>query len=323
MMPTVELAKCWIRRTSSALLAVPLVFAHASPASGQVEGLTDAWRWIQYTSATGLPPGRILDITESRGVPWIVTERGIAWFDGYTWRRPTREDSLGSAAIRRVTTDPRGGVLGIANGAVVRVDSSGITRENIPELGDSAGVTAVVAVGSDAMLLIANGGELYRWMSGSLEIEGVPEEARPAAERGAARLWRTRNGRVWLSGGPLYEWTRSGWVRRFENAPRILREDLNGGLLAVAPVGKAPDLWTWRRERQPDHSIASGRGGLVAADIAPDGNALAVYTGGVRIRRDGEWSWVPGAPEPLEGEHPHRANRALAEQALRIGAQTL
>jgi hypothetical protein len=151
------------------------------------------------------------------------------------------------------------------------------------------------------MLLIANGGELYRWMSGSLEIEGVPEEARPAAERGAARLWRTRNGRVWLSGGPLYEWTRSGWVRRFENAPRILREDLNGGLLAVAPVGKAPDLWTWRRERQPDHSIASGRGGLVAADIAPDGNALAVYTGGVRIRRDGEWSWVPGAPEPLEG----------------------
>jgi hypothetical protein len=48
--------------------------------------LNEEWRWVQFTTESGLPSNHVTALVESNdGIIWVATTSGIAWFDGYRW----------------------------------------------------------------------------------------------------------------------------------------------------------------------------------------------------------------------------------------------
>jgi hypothetical protein len=60
------------------------VLTRSLPAEG--ERFDEAWRWAQFTTESGLPSNRIIDLIEtSDSTVWVLTTGGLAWFDGFRW----------------------------------------------------------------------------------------------------------------------------------------------------------------------------------------------------------------------------------------------
>ena len=64
------------------------IFMLSYSANGQIPNLSDKARWVHFSSSAGLPPSEITGIYESwDSTLWVATLAGIAWFDGFRWRR--------------------------------------------------------------------------------------------------------------------------------------------------------------------------------------------------------------------------------------------
>ncbi|MBI3766065.1 MAG: hypothetical protein HY277_06145, partial [Ignavibacteriales bacterium] len=60
----------------------------------QSEEFNEEWRWVHFTTESGLPSDHIYEIVEtSDGTPWVATSKGLAWYDGFRWHAVP--DSLG------------------------------------------------------------------------------------------------------------------------------------------------------------------------------------------------------------------------------------
>ncbi len=50
--------------------------------------INEEWRWVHFTTESGLPSNDIEYIEEARdGTMWVGTKAGLAWFDGYVWHK--------------------------------------------------------------------------------------------------------------------------------------------------------------------------------------------------------------------------------------------
>ena len=77
--------KMRFRRPALAGLAICINF---SLLSAQVPRFDEVWRWVEFTTVSGLPSDRILDVVETGdSTVWAVTSSGLAWYDGFRWNR--------------------------------------------------------------------------------------------------------------------------------------------------------------------------------------------------------------------------------------------
>ena len=257
------------------------------------------WRWIRFGVETGLPSGRLLEVLESAGVSWVVTDLGTAWFDGYRWRRLAGN---GPPALgpHRLVPDGRGGAWGIDRGAPVHVTRAESRRLLIQGPASLATIRSVTPIDSASLLLLADS-VIYRLddQSGASEVEPVPEAARGPLRSPDARLLRTRPGHVWLITSHGI-WLRNGrgWSHWSDLTAVIFRETDAGGLLSAS--GPSADLFEWRPGGRPTPLALPGSP-VSALSVGPVGHVVVVFWDGrAAIRRNGHWSWVDPAPEPLQ-----------------------
>jgi ligand-binding sensor domain-containing protein len=91
-----------------------------------------------YTSADGIPEGKVLAVATGSGLDvWIGTENGAARFNGSSWTKYTKSDGLPSNKIQAIVSNSRGEVyLGTDKGLSV-YNGSNFQNYNAKNTGNS------------------------------------------------------------------------------------------------------------------------------------------------------------------------------------------
>ena len=84
-----------------------------------LQDLSAPWRWVRFTDVDGLPANATAAVVPNAvSVPWVLTGKGLAWYDGFTWHPAAGGEGFpGSGEIRQFAPDHTGGlwVLGEKN----------------------------------------------------------------------------------------------------------------------------------------------------------------------------------------------------------------
>ena len=259
----------------------------------------EAWRWVHFTTESGLPSNRVFHVVETtEGTAWVGTESGVAWFDGYRWIPVGDAVGLPASRSQVLALAPNDEILVVIAERLYRGDTTGFRPIPVEEAGIPQPVKTAVALPDGGILILA-GRSLYRFHADTLEPYTSPELPDPGA-RGA---WRGERGTVWLGDwSGLYRWDRDQWVRTLPvRSPdiRLLAEDGFGrGLMYLWFPQSHRGLWEWEEGGTPRRHSVEGRDVIVAMDIAPSGDAIvASGSGDIRVKRAGTWStFLPGSP---------------------------
>jgi PAS domain S-box-containing protein len=268
------------------LILILLIVLFAEPAATQSTLLQEDWRWVQFTVLSGLPSDHVIGLFEdAQSRPWVATRNGIAWYDGFSWRRV--ESMEGFSDFREAT-------IGAGNGDSVLVESDGRLyhgtttglRMVIP-----SGVVRAVTLSADSILL-QTADSLLLYCSG--RTASFPAGLSSIREK-YVRIWRTRSGSVWLiENGSLFRWSGTGWDLRLESRWPVLyatalAENTHGeGVMSVkADAG----IFEWTsREGMKEHPAETGNRTL-AMDISPSGDVVLVNESAeIRMRINGAYS---------------------------------
>ncbi|HEV8539061.1 MAG TPA: hypothetical protein VGR15_09115, partial [Bacteroidota bacterium] len=107
----------------------------------QFETLNEDWRWVQFTTQSGLPSNHILELVESSdSTPWVATTSGIAWYDGFRWTTVFDSGAYTESTVSLAAMGS-GDMLVVAAGSLFRCTRSQIRRI---DLGTNTGGLAAV-----------------------------------------------------------------------------------------------------------------------------------------------------------------------------------
>jgi PAS domain S-box-containing protein len=296
-----------LERSTAAACGLCLSIAGPAALTAQTDTFEESWRWALFTTASGLPSDRVLDIVETHdGVVWAATDAGAAWFDGFQWHPvepPGGGPAVGPTSLQ---TDGRGGVWMVTRSMLFRGDTSGFQHHPVNVGGVEQRVREAVPFGTDSVLLVAGDPLqppiLYLYRAGATEVFDTPS---PLFVEPVRTLWVTHPGRVWLNAqGGLFYWVGDGWH---------LKQAASSGEFHLGPLAAGPDgsgaaliwyprelrgLWEWSAEGGPIRNPAEGQFRIESMDIGPSGEMLTLYeTGDVRVRRGITWSSLDPVPE--------------------------
>ena len=114
----------WANRRLPVLLFAVLVSGVKAQDIDATKSLFEAWRWVHYTTQSGLPTNHVDDVIETpAGTVWAVTEAGLAWYDGYQWHALDPSSELAGVRPDMVSADDGDGLVVVAAG--VRENGSG------------------------------------------------------------------------------------------------------------------------------------------------------------------------------------------------------
>lgn len=66
--------------------AVVIVSFLVSTFSLQAQEINEDWRWVHFTTESGLPSNQVGQVFEtSDSTVWVSTSLGLAWYDGFKW----------------------------------------------------------------------------------------------------------------------------------------------------------------------------------------------------------------------------------------------
>ena len=265
----------------------------------QTNAFDEQWRWVHFTTASGLPSDHVTSIAQARdGTLWAGTTAGIAWYDGYEWIRIDSSMGLPSGSTTEVIPFQKDGIL-------VTMEDRGFRhplyiggRHGFKLISESRVSAAVPFAGDSVMLLRDSSLHIY---CGGL-VSPFVSPLFPRKWNGKYELWGTKGGSIWVnSPGGLYRWHGTEWKCeltadsvRFALTPHILEENQNGsGLASIDQPFYRRGLWEWDKHSGPSRSTEASGYFVKAADVGPDDEAIvAVASDEMRFRRRGVWSSV-------------------------------
>jgi len=266
----------------------------------QIETLDEAWRWVHFTTDSGLPANEVYDVVvTSSGTVWLSTSKGLAWYDGFYWQARGETAGLPEKCPTTMVADGQGRLLVIVEKQLYQGDERGFHR--IPAGKDSIGLKIQSAVPFvDGGILILSGCSFYLYQSGVLKAFAFPTDISIGKE---PRLWKVWGGGIWLKAASgLYRREEDRWVEVLPDVipNRLIEGGNRTALIEITRPDKARGLWEWEREKVPRHSRTERMDLTVSMDIGPENEAVVVYeSGDIRIRRDGIWSSLEPVPPPM------------------------
>jgi len=289
------------RRWTVAAATVLAVLAGAAPGVAQEAGTADVWRWVAFTTASGLPSERVTKLAVTAGgIVWVGTRAGVAWFDGYAWRTPG-----GSAPAGDVTSlEPDGpaGVVAVIDSVVYRGGTAGLRAVPLTVGGRRLATVAAAPLGAGILVLDSN-----RLLTCAAGACAPPASAAQGPRGGVSALGTTRSGEVWAAttAGIEIRSASGQWRNRYavsiSDAMPGVYADGSGGdeVLAIADprtgatVLRAHGGGPWRTAAPPAPMTPQ------AADVGVRGLAAVSFTSLDLLLRDGgTWRWLR-APAPV------------------------
>lgn len=281
------------RLSRALLLACCLLAAQTLPA--QEDHVDDAWRWIGFTTESGLPSNEVTSLAETDdGTVWANTSAGLAWFDGFQWRRVP-----GAPPQRLGVVYPygRSRVVGNLAGVVYVVSRDSAAALPLRDVGLGAPLdSGTLIVRMEKSLYLYAGGKLRPMQGASDSVNGSIDI-----------LWKTRSGDFWIrTQSGMYRWAKDHWTKELwrdagEVAVTAMEEDRRGGGIAAVLLPLAMrGLWEWPYGGAPMRNAGEMGYDVRALDISASGDAIVVYNSGdIRLRKAGRWSGLPSVQARL------------------------
>ncbi len=260
----------------------------------------EPWRWTQYGLESGLPGTRVFQLFEAvDGVVWVKCDHGIAWYDGFTWHALPSPPHVNLSQQTCITRHPDGGLLLTNEGRVFVVQRSGFARVDIRSE-RTLWISSAVVGRDGAILLSDEEGRLYRYDGHATVALASPDGVEGPATWNARPLRSTRAGDVLLqTHRGLYERVDHDWAKLVPLQVATIERSSSGVWLARVADQELRTLWMWDADSAPG-PVPDEPGDLRAADMAPNGDAVAIYQSGVvRVRQDGQWRWLDEVPSAL------------------------
>lgn len=273
--------KICIAFTCAVLSMLPVAHAQLPP-------FDQEWRWVHFTTESGLPSDNIYNVIEtSDGTPWVATSRGVAWFDGYRWITVDTSLVLPVGRTNAFYALPDDRILLVCRGRAFIGGKTGF--QSIV----SGHVEHAIPFSSDSILLTSRE-ELFLVSRDTL-IPMMPGEK-------VHDMWHTAGGTVWVnSNEALFKWEGGTWVEQLrwptamlKSQRHVLLENSDGrGLVSISLPFDAWGIWEWDRGGKPRLDPETKGFSLKSAAMNSKGWILAVHESGIgRFRQDGKWETV-------------------------------
>lgn len=281
--------------------------------SPQGTAFNKAWRWAEFTTESGLPSNRIVDIVETgNGTPWVSTQRGVAWFNGFYWNPLGLEHGIPTTAPRAITSYGADEILAVIEYRLFRGNQGHFYEVSVEIDGaPHRPVTLIPGPSGTAVVLAAKdrNAQVHPYLYRDNRFERLPPTARLGLEHENIEGWGTQSGAVWLNTlTGLARWDGERWETRIP-APASGALSVTGlvespggesGLAAITHPFEALGLWEWGAADPPRLNPAEPSDLFEAMDISPRGDAIVVYrSDDVRLRRDGVWSALEPVPPQM------------------------
>jgi PAS domain S-box-containing protein len=283
------------------LLLSPLAFPQSPP-----EKYHDAWRWVHFTTESGLPSNRIKTVAElDDGSVWAGTLKGLARFDGFQWHSIGPELGLPSSEIIQVDRLSSLRLVVVTGSKAFIGNASGFQSVTLPTGdGHEIRVVSVGAVPSGDSLFLETTDRLFLYANDA--VRPFPPPA-PLINDGSRHIWSTKAGRLWLNTeAGLYLFDGNQWRRTIEPGAtslgiRHVAESEDGfGILSIWRSWGKLGTWEWSGPTMPKYRSQEGLVVMKTFDVFRGGEAIATYLGGeVAIRRHGEWVMIYPVPSPM------------------------
>jgi signal transduction histidine kinase/CheY-like chemotaxis protein/ligand-binding sensor domain-containing protein len=267
----------------------------------------DQWRWVHFTTESGLPSSRIKTIAElDDGSVWAGTLKGLARFDGYQWQPVGPESGIPLIEISQLAQLSSSRLVAVAGGKAYVGDSSGFHPVALPPNTEGHD-NKVISVGAHP-----DGVSLFLTTSEGLFLctnDTVRPFLPPAAliNDGNRHLWSTSARHLWLNTeAGLFLFDGNTWRRTIEpgetglGIKHIAESEDGYGLLSIWRSWGRLGTWEWDRSAVPAHQHASDLVVMKTFDVFPGGDAIAAYIGGeIATRRNGVWMSLDPVPSPM------------------------
>ncbi|MHC5110738.1 MAG: ATP-binding protein [Planctomycetota bacterium] len=281
----------------------------ASPARA-TGGLQDAWRWIEFFEASGLPSSFVnIVIPLAEDEIWAATNAGLAVYDNYQWHRVGDEGVVQGA-------DPRffrghGHVAWfVVGGRIYRCENRAVERFRYRVGKWELRVRSMAAVENSGLLAVGRVGpngpmRLFHLAAGTVQETPSPLDD-VSGDLVVADIWKTELGNIWLT-TPRGLFLQSGdeWVLKHEGSGENLKvtnlqESANGsGVAYVSHSFNSRYIWQWDQSGS-DRESRQGAGAVSAMAISPEGEVVVSFDSGqVWARTDDQWRQVDPLPHGL------------------------
>ncbi len=273
------------------LVAFPVYRADA-----QLDNRNEEWRWVQFTTESGLPSNQIISIIESqRGTMWVNTTAGIAWFDGYRWIPVDKSKGL-PEKIFDIRPGADDSILVFSDRAYHG------TKTGFRPLMQDIDIGTVVHIRSDSFLVI-NDGLPCIVRSGATTVR-LPFPCPDGTTMN--RFWKTRSGVIWAETSTgLYKLVGNIWKVVLPTSDKLLLNSIienreGTGIASVRLPARMRGLWEWSAGKPPALNNQPLTDYIMAMDFGPDSTAIVILKSGeVRWRKNGKWDIPFYVPPPM------------------------
>ncbi len=267
----------------------------------------ESWRWIYYTTETGLPSNRVLDLIETPdGTTWASTEFGIAWFDGYLWHTVVCKERIQAVRTSSIIGGVGGTIYAEQDGNLFIGNKAELYHQPVYLDGKIIDVAQPVYLHGQGLLLIGESRLLL--LRDSIGTPFAPLEE--LQEEKINNLFMGRNNTLWIvSDSGMYSYS-GGKLRKrasFSGSHHIRRlvETKSGyGVAQVIFPKIAEGIWEWQSDDDLRYVHEIPLTPIESFDMHEDGSVFLVESQGTIMERVHS-TWTPLA------QHPPQMNNIL------------
>ena len=267
----------------------PALFLFYGVMHADNERFDEAWRWVQFTTESGLPSNRITDLVETEdSVVWALTTSGLALYDGFQWKTVDSSFGLPGSHVEAIIRFGNDKLIIRCSGKVFVGNRMGFTPLPIENTFDIAPLMPYgILIEQKSSLQIFDKGIVQPFTISRRQTEGKT-------------LWLrvTSGGGVWahIADG-FYRFENNEWKRKInfgttQGVVTSVAENEHGtGITYLAFPIEQRGLWEWYHSSMPVRNLKERPDNIRYLDIGPDDEALVLYqSGDIRIREKNTWS---------------------------------
>ena len=265
----------------------------------QEEKFAEEWRWVQFTTASGLPSNNILTVLEtSDGTIWVCTSNGIAYFDGYQWIPIDESKGIPHGLPALINESYNNRIFVIIDGRAYEGNKNGFQLLPLENVNN-------IIVFEKNKLLIIQDVTLSIYENGMVTPFALPVDA---GGRLVLNLFRTKSGKIWLNVlNGLYCLENGQWIQKLSvqkirlSVNSIIEDKYGNGFASIAAPVEIRGLWEWKNNGTFIRNTTEYGEYIHSGYIAPNGDVLAYHESNeLRLRKHDKWIALPPLPQHIQ-----------------------
>jgi PAS domain S-box-containing protein len=258
----------------------------------QKYAVSERWRWTNFTVEDGLPSNAVFSIVEAPdGTPWVNTQAGLAWYNGYCWETIDSLKGLPAQQMQTIIVDGNDSLLVIDRTHKLYYGGKHGFRPVRLLIDGKEELIGTAAKYYDGRFLFLSRSSLFIGNTELAEKYELPDEFKNQKILG---IWNTGGNSIWMNASAgLYRMENNRWHLKLPSkieSYSILQlwENINGyGLAFIASPPGDLGLWEWSPTSDPEKMTSEGIEVVTSLDINNDNDRiilkeidlLKIYTG--------------------------------------------